>query len=86
MPHLHHDKRLALESSATYRIHVRGCLDGALSDRLSGMQITTHSPKDQNPVTTLEGRVRDQAELIGILSNLYGMHFPILSVELIAIE
>lgn len=32
-------------------------------------------------MTTLVGRVRDQAALAGILNSLYEMHLPILSVE-----
>jgi hypothetical protein len=32
-------------------------------------------------VTTLVGRVRDQAELTGLLNSLYELHLPILTVE-----
>jgi hypothetical protein len=32
-------------------------------------------------VTTLEGRVRDQAELTGVINSLYELHLPILSVQ-----
>jgi hypothetical protein len=51
------------------------------SDRLGGMRITTRQRKDQTTVTTLTGRVRDQAELTGVLNTLYELHLPILSVE-----
>jgi hypothetical protein len=32
-------------------------------------------------VSALEGQVRDQAELVGVLNSLYELHLPILSVE-----
>ena len=32
-------------------------------------------------MTTLVGRVRDQAELAGLLNNLYDLHLPILGVK-----
>jgi len=47
------------------------------------MRITTRKRSDQTPVTTLVGRLRDQAELSGILNSLYGMHLSILKVELL---
>ena len=83
MPHSYRGKRLKLETSATYRINVQGCLNGSWSDRLSGMRIIAHNPKEQEPVTTLEGRVRDQAELTGVFNSLYELHLPLLSVELL---
>jgi hypothetical protein len=35
-------------------------------------------------VTTLTGRLRDQAELSGVLNGLYELHLPILSVEFLS--
>jgi hypothetical protein len=31
---------------------------------------------DQSTVTTLTGRLRDQAELAGVLNSLYELHLP----------
>ena len=50
------------------------------------MRIVAPNPKEQESVTTLEGRVRDQAELMGVLNSLYELHLPILSVELLKSE
>ena len=66
---------------ATYSIKVQGYLDESRSDFLGGMTITTASQGDQGGVTTLVGRLRDQAELAGVLNTLYEFHLPILSVE-----
>jgi hypothetical protein len=45
------------------------------------MTITTARKGDKGEVTTLVGRLRDQAELSGVLNTLYELHLPILSVE-----
>jgi len=66
---------------ASYRIKVAGCLDETWSDRLGGMKILCHLDPDQKKVTTLVGRLRDQAELTGVINSLYELHLPILSVK-----
>ena len=77
------DKHLRLWTPATYRVEVDGHLDESWSDRLAGMQITTRKRSDQTTVTTLIGRLRDQAELSGVLNSLYGLHLSILKVEVV---
>jgi len=53
------------------------------SDRLAGMRITTRERSDQTTVTSLVGRLRDQAELSGVLNSLYGLHLSILKVVVV---
>jgi hypothetical protein len=72
---------LKLDTPATYRIRVKGYLDSSWSDQLSGLAISRSSQEDELVVTTLYGRLADQAALAGVLSALYGLHLPILSVE-----
>jgi hypothetical protein len=48
------------------------------------MRITRRQRADQSTVTTLIGRVKDQAELSGVLNTLYELHLPILSVKILA--
>ncbi|MGB6382608.1 MAG: hypothetical protein WBG51_15670 [Syntrophobacteria bacterium] len=79
----HTGKDFKLWTEATYRIKVQGYLDESRSDFLGGMTITTSRQGDQGEVTTLVGRLRDQAELSGVLNTLYELHLPILSVELL---
>ena len=74
-------KDFKLWTPATYRIKVQGYLDKSRSDFLGGMTITTASQGDEGVMTTLVGRLRDQAELSGVLNTLYELHLPILSVE-----
>ena len=70
-----------MDKPATYRIEVEGELDASWSDRLGGMQITTDRSGNQGLLTTLEGRLRDQAALAGVLNALYELHMPMLEVE-----
>jgi hypothetical protein len=72
---------LKLDMPATYKIRVKGYLDSSWSDRLSGLTISPSRLEDEPVVTTLYGQVADQAALAGVLSALYGLHLPILSVE-----
>ena len=77
------EKRVKLWTPATYRIEVDGHLDASRSDRLAGMKITSRERADQTTVSTLVGRIRDQAELSGVLNSLYDLHLPILKVEVV---
>ncbi len=77
------DVRPAIDFSgpATYRIVVQGALNEYWRDRLAGLAITITRREGEPARTTLVGRIRDQAELNGVLDTLYGLHLPILSVE-----
>ena len=77
------EKHIKLWTPATYRIEVEGHLNESWSDRLAGMHITTRKRLDQSTVTTLVGRLKDQAELSGVLNGLYNLHLPILKVEVV---
>ena len=81
MPNEYIGKHLKLWMPATYRIKVYGYLNESWSDRLAGMRITSQKRGNRTTVTTLTGRVRDQAALAGVLNSLYELHLPILSVE-----
>jgi len=64
------EKHIKLWTSATYRIEVEGLLAESWSDRLAGMRITARKRLDQTTVTTLNGRLMDQAELSGVLASM----------------
>ena len=83
MTNISNEKHIKLWTPATYRIEVEGQLAESWSDRLAGMRITTRNRADQSFVTTLIGRLRDQAELSGLLNSLYDMHQSILKVEVV---
>ena len=66
---------------ANYSITVEGRLTDNWSDCLGGMSITKNSSGDGSVITTLEGQVRDQADLFGVLNTLYELHLPLLTVK-----
>ena len=70
---------LHYDGPATYRIHVKGHLPKSWSDRLDMAIIDDAEGKV--PAAILYGRLQDQAALLGVLNTLYGLHFPLLSVE-----
>lgn len=70
-----------MDKPATYRIEVQGELGADWSDRLGGMCITSDRSGKRGPVTILEGRLRDQSALAGVLNALYELHLPVLAVE-----
>ena len=67
--------------SENYRIEVEGHLAESRSDILAGMCNTNRKRADQKSVAILTGRLRDQAELLGVLNGLYNLHLSILKVE-----
>lgn len=64
-----------------YRICIRGRLDHSWSERLGGMSITTTGGKDKAVTTLLEGELRDQADLTGVINALYDLRLPLISVD-----
>ena len=83
MPTSDNRKDFAFDRPGNYRIRVRGYLDDSWTERLGGMRITASCLNDQGPVTALDGQLRDQAELAGVLNTLYELHLTLLSVEYI---
>ena len=68
---------------ATYRVVIQGTVSEDWCRRLGGMEVTTSSPESDEPRTILQGQVRDQAALHGLLETLYALHLPILEMTMI---
>jgi hypothetical protein len=75
---------LPFDCPATYQISVQGRVDPNWADCLEGMTISQPTPEAVEPITMLEGNLRDQAALAGILNTLYELHLTILLVKRIA--
>ena len=58
-------KKLCNDMPATYQIRVQGILTESWSDWLGGVTITSTGQTSEAPVTTLSGRLIDQAGLKG---------------------
>ncbi len=76
-------KNIVIENSGIYQITVSGNLDISWSSRLSGMQISLEKRVDGKEVYSLVGKLKDQAELIGIINTLYDLHLSLIEVKLI---
>lgn len=76
-------ENISFESAGIYRIRVRGHIDESLADQLGGMIITRAFTSEKDPMTILIGHLRDQAALSGVLNELYELHLPLLTVELL---
>ena len=74
-------ENLKFETSAVYRIRVKGHIDDRMADLLGGMVITRAYTAEKQPMTILVGQLKDQAALSGVLNELYEMHLPLLTVE-----
>jgi hypothetical protein len=76
-----HKTRDEFDGPATYRIRVIGWVGDDWVKDLSGMRVADMAPEGDGLVTTLEGEVRDQSALVGMLNALYGLHLPMISIE-----
>ena len=74
-------KSYSFDRPGNYRIRFEGFLDKKWSGSLGGMSLTTSKTGDHKSVSVLEGPIRDQAELVGVLNALYQRHLTLLSVE-----
>ena len=79
--------KFALDRPITYQIKVPGILGESWSDWIEGMTITIDGETvdgegGDRPITTLTGAV-DQATLQGMLSRLYALGLPLISVQCI---
>jgi hypothetical protein len=61
---------LPFDRPATYQINIQGRIDSNWADRVEGMTISQPTPQAVEPVTMLEGNLRDQAALAGVLNTL----------------
>ena len=78
------NKGLALDQRARYEIRVQGCLEASWFEQIGDLKIGTE--RAQPPITVLTGLVMDQAALQGILSSLYSLGLPLLSVRCLEAE
>jgi hypothetical protein len=75
--------RLRLSDTIPYRICVQGSLDDSWNDYL-GSQMKSSQRRDGGlAVTTLVTPPVDQAALMGLISRLYGLRLPLLSVQVL---
>ena len=64
-----------------YVIKVKGHLGEERSYWFEGLTIATSFDEDGRPITTLSGRLADQAALHGVLAKIRDMNLPLISVS-----
>jgi hypothetical protein len=74
-------KPIPFDRPAAYQIIVQGRIDPNMSDLVGGMTIQIKSGEGDPPATILNGELRDQAALAGVLNTIYELHLSVLSVE-----
>jgi hypothetical protein len=73
-----HQPTYQIDRAARYKIQVEGGIHPAGADWLEGLTVNvSYNP----PITTLTGRLTDQAALHGLLQTLYSLGLPLLNVE-----
>lgn len=77
--------RLTLGTPAIYCITILGQLSQTWSQDFGNLTIETTGETGAWEQTTLTGPLPDQAALFGILNHLYGLGFPLVSVECLAV-
>jgi hypothetical protein len=70
---------MTLDRPAGYEIRVQGYVRDDWSDSLGDLSIGIET--DRPPITVLRGTVADQAALQGLLTSLYSLGLPLLSVR-----
>jgi hypothetical protein len=73
--------RLTLNTPAAYLIRLRGRVDQNWIEYFDRFLVVVSVSPGRAPETTLRGRVRDQAELLGMLHCLYSSRITLISVE-----
>jgi hypothetical protein len=74
---------MSSDGPATYAIWVHGAIGPEWVDRLGGLHVRQVTAGEQ-PITELVGDVVDQTALAGVLSTLFDLGLPIVSVDRLA--
>ena len=72
---------LTLHDPAEYMIRVQGSLDASWSADFGDVTVVPAGEPCRQSVTIITGEFVDQAALFGLLNRLYGLGFPLISVE-----
>ena len=70
------------KKAAIYKIVIKGEFEDGWPERFWGMQV--HKDKGKNTISSLVGRITDQAALSGILNMLYDKHMTVISVNMLS--
>lgn len=80
----HFNDNFSFKEEAVYKIIVQGQLDQQWSERVGNMQISVSKGSNKKDLTTLIGKIDDQAVLSGILNTLYDLQMTVISVKILS--
>jgi len=66
---------------AIYCIKIKGVIDQRYAGHFGDMIISTDKKEEGKTTSMLTGKIKDQAELMGVLNALYNLHLPIVSIQ-----
>jgi hypothetical protein len=69
--------------SARYQIKIQGRFTEGWSDWLDDLEIVTERTSEGTTITALNGIVKDQSGLHGLLSRIRDLSIPLISVQFI---
>jgi len=75
------EKSIKFNGPAYYTISIQGSMSDKILSYFEGIKIKSEKKSDTTIITTVECRIKDQAELSGIINSLYEWGYPILRVE-----
>jgi hypothetical protein len=64
-----------------YQIQIEGRLHQQWADWFGGMAVAVEERNDGPPITTLTGRIADQAALRGVLNQIFDLNLTLISVQ-----
>lgn len=73
--------KVARDEPLVYRIELQGPLDPSWAEAVGDMAITIAQYENGSTVTTLTGRLADQAALAGVINLALSLGLPLLSVN-----
>ena len=76
------DKEIKFSEPGNYHIQVLGSVPPMLWDHFEGETDQVSADERGNVTTTLKMKVRDQAELTGLINMLYNLRLVLLSVKM----
>jgi hypothetical protein len=79
----HKSLNFDFRQAAVYKIVVKGEINKEWSESIWRFQVNRTAGKEQNTISTLIGRIDDQAALSGILNKLYDNHITVISVNML---
>src|SRR4051812_28648083 len=74
-------ERLSMAAPAEYRVRVQGVLERSWVAQFVSMRVAYRHVGMANALTVLTGDVLDQSALLGLLTTLYGLGLPLVSVQ-----